>query len=1081
MTDRRPVQIRLPFAQPLQRIDVPLPARRGRSSLVIEAGAGTGKTTSIVCELLEILTTHEELPADRIVLVTFTEKAAGEIAARIREAVASLHRTLDRDQPCWPEENPIFSIPGEERDARSGAIERHYRQVERFQSQTIHSFCQRVLRMFPLEAGISPHFSIIEGFERARLYDEIYDRWLQAETAEGTETFGQWETVLEHFRYLSQVRIKLFAMLGKRDLVTDERYSLGSIEEAEPLIHQMLAGISNADATDLAAITHPSITRVMSYIRSHEPPSGATIEDWLEYFSPIAEALSGIHLGRAKSFKIYMEFLKGKGSNDTIVDRLRNHRAAVAMRQLAVRFIAALEEDKQSRGVLDFDDLLFRTAHLLENEKVLERLRDAFDYIFVDEFQDTDRVQADIVDKLARGSSGSLVPGRVTIVGDPKQSIYSFRRADPETYARTVATLLEDGAERRVLTDQYRSDPPLVDELNKLFTELFSIPSTASVARPSYEPVVAKKQSSIRDLDARITFLRSLEPSDGKLEERQAVAIAEWILARRAEGSPFRRFALLMRKLTNAEFFLETLDRYGIPYVLPPTRAFLEKPAAVDLLSVLRAIAFPFDQGAMIAAARSPWFALDDSEIAQRLLVRGPADADGPYERFRREIERYAALSREMDVESLIALLIEETEIEAYYSSLRNGRRSLLHLDAMRDIAAGFNLRTGGSVARFVEEMERRREESGDTEPVWLEASDAVTVMTVHAAKGLEFETVILPDLGSRPRTDDLGILAVDEPPTILFSGKLENLAAESRKVGGTVLGDIGKARAEAEVDRLFYVAVTRAKSDVVFVTDQRDGSGGFWQSLCRMIGRDAKAVAALYPDSGRKLEELGVGFVPMVCAFETVVPQSEAQLTHEPFANREVTRLLDVPAREEQPVIAMPESADAGEIARLRASGPGRSAGILLHRFLELWDGEPASIEPLLQGLAAGQHADADATRLVRSRISRLSGSIAFSRIRAAVTVGREFPIHSIGEGGTLVEGRIDRLLRDESGYLVVDYKSGRPRGDRLEGDRQQVARYCEAISAMSGEPCGGYLWYIDADDDELVEVPAAIARAEE
>ena len=113
-----------------------------------------------------------------------------------------------------------------------------------------------------------------------------------------------------------------------------------------------------------------------------------------------------------------------------------------------------------------------------------------------------------------------------------------------------------------------------------------------------------------------------------------------------------------------------------------------------------------------------------------------------------------------------------------------------------------------------------------------------------------------------------------------------------------------------------------------------------------------------------------------------------------------------------------------------------------------------------------------------MRRRIERITASPAFARIRAAETVGSEVPVHSLGEGGRLVERRIDRLLRDESGYIVLDYKSGRPRPERLEEDRQQVFRYCEAISAITGESCGGYLWYIDADRDELVDVPGTLAN---
>lgn len=1074
MSERRPVQIQLPFAKPLDTTPH-LPASVKRRALVIEAGAGTGKTTSIVRELLTILVADPALAAERVVLVTFTEKAAGELSARVRGAIAEIHANLHLPEPCWPSTNPIFTISSAERNARIEAVERHFAQVERFAAQTIHSFCQRILRSYPIEAGLDPQFSIVEGFERERIYDQIYDRWLQSETgdAAGETHFPEWEIVFGHYKRLDNIRAVLFGFLSKRDLIDDSRYSLGEMSEAEPFLSRVLAGIRTASVPDVTSVTDEPTRQFIEYVQAHPPLAEASVEQWIAYFAPIADALADANLARAKSFRAYMNFLRGETRADTIFERLKRHRAAVTIRSLATRFNTFLESEKQRLGIVDFDDLLFRTAKLLENAKVLEEVREAFDFIFVDEFQDTDRVQAGIVDKLARDSRGSLVPGRVTIVGDPKQSIYAFRRADPETYERTVQTFLSDGAERRVLPDQYRSDAPLVDDLNVMFTELFSIPSTPSVARPSYEALNAKRPSLLRELDARVTFLRCEDPDEGKIDERESLAIAEWIRARHLEGSPFSRFALLFRKLTNVDFYLETLDRYGIPYILPPTRAFLERPAAVDLLTVLRAIASPFDQGAMIAAARTPWFALDDGEILERLLLGGPADASSPYERFRRKIEDYAELAREIDVSTLIDRLIADSGIELYYSALRNGRRSILHLDALRDIAAGFDLRSGQSIGEFVAEMTRRREESNDAEPAFLESEDAVSVMTVHAAKGLEFDTVILPDLGSSLRADTTRVLAIDDPPSLLFSGRLANLAGEFRSVGETHLGQIGDERAQAEVDRLFYVAVTRAKSDVVFVVDSKESSQGFWKSLCRITGLDSKSIVSRFSsDTARTVKEVAFGFVPVNCAFETITPAAEDDLVRQPFVHESIAAFPESAAIEEPDVPMQRESLTPSELAQRRAGSRSRAAGILLHRFLEVWDGSNAGVEGLLQKLAVEQQASADAMTTVRRRLATILTSAFAERLRSTTAAANELPIVYIDASGNIVEGRIDRLLRDDSQYVVLDYKSGKPNPSRIVRDREQVARYCAAVKRMTGEPCRGLLWYIDLEGEEQVEV---------
>src|SRR4051812_22259171 len=155
-----------------------------RANIVIEAGAGTGKTSAIVAEVLKLLLENEELAPERIVLMTFTEKAAGEIADRIHHALVELELHFDDDRVVWPvgSPKPLFEVPREKTAAFRAACRRQIERIDSIRSQTIHSFCQSLLRAYPVEAGLDPQFKIVEGFERSLLYSELYDAWLDEET-----------------------------------------------------------------------------------------------------------------------------------------------------------------------------------------------------------------------------------------------------------------------------------------------------------------------------------------------------------------------------------------------------------------------------------------------------------------------------------------------------------------------------------------------------------------------------------------------------------------------------------------------------------------------------------------------------------------------------------------------------------------------------------------------------------------------------------------------------------------------------------------------------------------------------------
>lgn len=1025
-----------------------------RRNIVIEAGAGTGKTTAIVAEVLRLLLGDEALSPERIVLVTFTEKAAGEIADRIHQALTELALRFDSGESVsWPigSATPLFEVPHGQRDAYHHACIAQLGRIESLRSQTIHSFCQNLLRQFPIEAGLDPQFTIIEGFERALLYGELYDAWVDDETRlhPTVEARRDWEVLLEHVGYLFLVRNIILPLLDRRDLLLDPTYDLGALDLIE---HELLIAIERLRGCDA-----DSVLGICDYLREHPSPRrGSTIETWLEFLRPIANEIRITDLPRGKAndqFKQPLRVLRGSDKKGyAVYDQLSSHRAAVSLLALTRRFAAFLEDEKRKRGVVDFDDLLLRTQSVLGDPAVLRRAREQFDYIFVDEFQDTDRVQANIIDLLARNSDGAVMDGRTVIVGDPKQSIYGFRRADLETYGAFTRGLLAAGAEHRKLEMQFRSTPQLLAAINAIFAFIFpeTVPDP-NVFRPVYHRLRAARKNT--DADASITFLDA--PVGDDREDRfvaEAEAIAAWIQQR---GGELRKYALLLRRTGKLDDYLDVFDRRGIRYVLPATRLFLDRPAPVDLLAVLRAVAFPFDRGAEISAARTPYFALTDTEIAL---------GNDAYTEFKTVLESLRAASRHLTVAQLLDLVIRTCGIENVYSASADGKRSLRHLEHVRAIAFAYDQRVGGSVREFVSEISRRRAQPDEMEPSLADdTDDAIRILTVHTAKGLEFDTVILPDLEFPSPPPN--IFLVEEPRSLVLTGQVETLSASDTRSGMRSLKEIGKDREEEETRRLFYVAVTRAKEEVVFVAGAPQ-KRGFYKYVDEIFNPSSIA----WPDgSSRTVRMVTIGSETIPMAFERVTGEGAGVRTRRRLADAALEAelaTLPIVERSLPDAAPLPPILPRGDVLTRRASAQKRAAGILLHRILEIWDGR-APVEPLLKSLTAEQGVDAATAALVRKRLAVLARSETFVRLTNAELLGREVPL--LTPNG---ERRIDRLVREGDNDLVIDYKSGQPSEERIERDRVQVANYCAAMAGITGRTCKGLVWYIDVDVDRAIEV---------
>ncbi|HEX8155574.1 MAG TPA: PD-(D/E)XK nuclease family protein, partial [Thermoanaerobaculia bacterium] len=328
----------------------------------------------------------------------------------------------------------------------------------------------------------------------------------------------------------------------------------------------------------------------------------------------------------------------------------------------------------------------------------------------------------------------------------------------------------------------------------------------------------------------------------------------------------------------------------------------------------------------------------------------------------------------------------------------------------------------------------------------------------------------ILPDLAfTTTGADAVSLFTVEEPRSLVMSGRAESISGNFRFAAGEKLKKIAGQRDEAEMYRLFYVAVTRAKCELAFVCNLSEDAKtvGFLRCLFEALGTNKNDLPAMWPAAGREVQPVAINGTVVPVAFERleIGPAGERQRRRlrdasleRQLAGGEIVELtLDAP-----PPVAALSSAD---VAKARSGSRNRASGILLHRVLEVWDLQ-SEVEPLLRRLAAESACDAETVARVHRYLAVVQRSPMLARLRAATTIGRELPVS--GERTS----RIDRLIEENGALTVIDYKSGSPDEPRLERNRDQVAAYCAHISAITARPCAGLLWYIDESSDEVVRV---------
>jgi len=702
-------------------------------------------------------------------------------------------------------------------------------------------------------------------------------------------------------------------------------------------------------------------------------------------------------------------------------------------------FARRLRARQTRSGLVDFDGLLVRARDLLRDvPDARAALKRRMRMLLVDEFQDTDPIQYEIVFFLAEQSGShakdayatQLAPGSLFIVGDAKQSIYRFRGADYAAYQRAIRHVLDQGGAELSLTSNFRSTPAVLRAVNALFREPGSSLWRASAYLPPYEPIDAEREDD--GAPAAEVWTTTLGPSAPASARRRAegLALAAELRARAGPGNSWRYddVLVLFRGFTDLSPYLRALREAAIPFVVSGGRTFFERTEIAQAMAVLRAVADPGDPVALLAYRRSPAGGVPDTELAADAAgasgsLPALAAADSRLSALRFQAGRLpvdAAVRHVLDASGLVALsglAFEAAQRVANLEKLsqaaselaRDGRRTLLEtLDALEE---GFE-----------------SDEEGDS-PLADADHDAVRVMSIHKAKGLEARVVILADTaGGR---SSRSVRRFSARMARLGPGEFVRLDGPTFSNGAAIAASLDDARHEAAEDvRLLYVALTRAR-DRLIVFGGGTGKTAWSDALAAWNdGVTHRTVADTV--AARRLEpEPPIGAPDAVLRFEAAAA-AVLTLAAPPF--RPPSDLGD--GVEPAPA---PPGAQEPEVAR--------AVGRIVHA-----------------RLAGMRSPDVGEARDEAESVLRLfEGSPLAARLARLEILGRELPM-LLAEDGARWHGTIDLLYRDGDGTIVVaDYKTDASDHGAIARHGEQLDVYVRAVRrALPGERVRAELWML-------------------
>jgi ATP-dependent helicase/nuclease subunit A len=1114
-------------------------------SLIVEASAGTGKTTELIARIVAVLA-NGLTTIDHIVAVTFTNKAAGELKLRVRQE-------LDRARNA--------TATAAERSNIEDALEH----LEEAAIGTIHSFCAQILRERPVEALVDPAFEELSEQQASRIYERAFRAWIQRKLGEGapglrralvrlaSRDFFDGASPVEQLQYAAWKLIEWRDHPAPWRTVEFKRES-----EIDRLVEQVrliaeAASRCQKRGDNLVKSLRPA-QALATWIERAET---ARARDYDSLESLLIRLIRDIKKNPQKGSGFFAE---GVPREQVVLGRTHLLEQLQVFQNAADADLAAIlrgemwdlveqyDQLKRRAGKLDFVDLLLLARDLVRgNAEVRRYLQNRFSHIFIDEFQDTDPLQAEILlllaaddPQLADWRKVTPKPGKLFVVGDPKQSVYKFRRADVVLYRQIRDGLAQRGAAVVQLTTSFRALRPIQQLVNAAFeTEMQddAVSGQAAYAPLQGETPAIAGQPSIIALPAPRPYgsMRISRLAIDQCLPETIVSFCDWLVRKSgwkvrdpedpAELLPLasKHICLLFRRFTNygrdiTRDYVRGLEAREIPHLLVGSKSFHSREEVETLRAALTAIEWPEDELSVFATLKGSLFAIPDNlmlrfhhEIGRLHPFRLQAELVPDFQPIADALRLLADLHRGRNrrpIADTVNALLEATRAHSGFALRPAGHQVLANVNRIADLARSFELSGGVSFRGFVEELDAQSEKAESAEaPVLEEGAEGVRLMTVHAAKGLEFPVVILADMTAN--------IAAGDPDRYVDANQRLCATRLLRCAPWELLEHEPeeRLRERAEGVRVAYVAATRARDLLVIPSVGDEELEGWLSPLnkaiyppndhyrhatratgCPDFG-DASVVDRPFFAHAEPSVQPGL-HIPQQGTHEvvwwdprtlTLAPPANLGLRQEQIlkgdpndeesssllAYREWKRQRELTiaagAKKQFDIFTATEAAGAPGDVRIRFETvrrtPGRSAGprfgTLVHTILRdtpLEGGEQALKELAeVHGrvLGATEREIQDAAKSVAAALKHPL----LERARTAGTMRCELPIILKLEANRILEGVIDLAFEENGTWHVVDFKTDAEIGADRRRYENQLRWYCVALARLNNTPVEGHL----------------------
>ena len=1037
------------------------------SNISVSAGAGSGKTRVLVERFVNIIA-KEKAAADGILAITFTRKAAKEMRERVRAKLNVLIKDTMSDRLFWQKQLIL---------------------LERAQISTIDSFCSRLLRDNPVEAQIDPAFVTTEEFD---LNDFYYE-----------ESLAYMKKLLQNKDSDLQKLLNEYGRSKLQEMVNSLIENLHLLIEKNDLSNLY----TDALGQEIADVQKQVLLNIEFLMSMRETIKGKHREELDAISANLKTVKEAVEECNVELLNKYLMSLSARNKADAdLVKEIRDLTSRLLMMPIDIRaadlivswhiFLCGLDEHfrakKVERKILSFADVEEKALQLLLNNKdILDKCRNRYKYVMVDEFQDTNLQQKKLVYLLAGGDSEKLLSNRLFVVGDAKQSIYRFRGAEVSVFADVCKDIGKNGGTNVTLADNFRSSPEILEVCNEVFKDLMGYDELNDIVFEELKPN--------KDAQAKPKLLIIAAEKDKRKDANKAEAyvVAENIkeLADK-DNFKFADMAILLASINRAQGFAAALRAVGIPFHIIDGKGFFEKQEIIDLVNLLLVLDNSRRDLELIGILRSPYFGLSDETITELCLVMennslwqvltdGKITFDLSPEQQNllhcagEKLMKLHANAQTLPLPDLLIRIFDDLQIAPLLIGQEFGKEKLANVKKLQQMATDFCMKQGGTLHTFLQRVGKMRE----TE-TRIEVSNgsfeknSVTIMTIHKSKGLEFPVVFLPALHARGRYDSssisflpdfgLGIKIRNEDGVLVETSAFKKMKQYNSDMEA------------AEKKRQLYVAMTRAEKRLILSGvavdegDKEQKEREEWlSSLKRILLKEKQGKPLvdieIIEENSVKMQETALAEAKTMSFDERVYKQIQPLpgygVRHLIFSATSLLEYETCPRSFFYHYIAqLPGSEDVfceKDVEICKSSLPANIIGLVIHSAMENIEhyGLDAALDYAIEKHVPNfmQHkAKEDAGNMLSAYLdSELYRGI--SSLEKKTEDNFYLPLFEDDGKEFWFTGSIDCLYTyPEGDFGIIDYKTGKPplNDDDLKGYAEQLALYVLAAERLYKKP---------------------------